>query len=149
MNIFAEDFIAKSNVEWYEERWTPLDMDQIKAFIACLLFSGLMKSQHESYDQLWSTGIGRPFLRACMSLNRFKTILKFLRFNNRQDRVQRRQKDRLAAFREVWEKFMQRCHTCYIPSPECTVDDQLVGFWGCCIFRVYMPKKPDRYGLII
>ena len=84
-----------------------------------------------------------------MSLSRFKMIMKFLRFDDTQDRAERRQRDRLAAFRDVWELFMQKCRTCYSPSPECTVDEQLVGFRGRYIFRVYMPKKPDRYGLKI
>ena len=148
-NRYAEQFIAGHDGEWYEERWFPVDMDEMKAFIACLLFAGVMKSRNESYDQLWAEDVGRPFLRASMSLSRFKVIMKFLRFDNPQDRAQRRHRDRLAAFRDVWEMFIQKCRTCYNPSTECTVDEQLVGFRGRCIFRVYMPKKPDRYGLKI
>jgi hypothetical protein len=31
----------------------------------------------------------------------------------------------------------------------CTVDEQLVGFRGRCPFRMYLPSKPDRYGIKI
>ena len=51
--------------------------------------------------------------------------------------------------RELWELFIQKCRTCYNPSANCTIDEQLVGFRGRCPFRVYMPQKLDKYGIKI
>lgn len=147
---YTNDYAALYNTQnpgWTGERWTNIDIIELKAFIACLLFCGLSKSRHESYDQLWSTDIGRPFLRACLSLSRFTIICKFLRFDDRATREDRRMRDKLAAIRDIWEIFVQRCRSCYIPGSNCTIDEQLVGFRGHCPFRVYMSSKPDKYGI--
>ena len=127
----------------------PLDVPELKAFLACLIFAGVSKSRHESYSQLWETDTGRPFLRACMSLKRFQTIMKFLRFDDKRTREERRSRDKLAPIRELWEMFIQRCRSSYNPSENCTVDEQLVGFRGRCPFRMYIPSKPARYGIKI
>lgn len=35
----------------------------------------------------------------------------------------------------------------YIPGSEVTIDEQLLGFTGRCPFRMYIPNKPDKYGI--
>lgn len=62
-------------------------------------------------------------------------------------REERRQRDKLAPIRELINLFASRCRACYIPSAYVTVDEQLIRFRGRCPFRVYMPKKPGRYGI--
>ena len=37
----------------------------------------------------------------------------------------------------------------YEPSTYATFDEQLLSFRGRCAFKIYMPKKPDKYGLKI
>jgi len=44
---------------------------------------------------------------------------------------------------------MSNCKKNYIPHTYCTVDEQLLGFRGKCSFRMYIPSKPDKYGLKI
>ncbi|XP_071210173.1 piggyBac transposable element-derived protein 4-like, partial [Salvelinus alpinus] len=56
---------------------------------------------------------------------------------------------KLAAIREVWEKWVERLPYLYNPGPEVTVDEQLVPFKGRCPFRQYMPSKPAKYGIKI
>ena len=48
---------------------------QMKAFVACLLFIRIYRSRQESYESLWSTENARRFLKATMSLMRFRVIL--------------------------------------------------------------------------
>jgi hypothetical protein len=55
----------------------------------------------------------------------------------------------LAAIREFFDYFVDKCKEFYIPSPYVCVDETLVGFRGRCPFRVYIPSKPDRYGIKI
>ncbi|XP_052337123.1 piggyBac transposable element-derived protein 4-like [Oncorhynchus keta] len=57
--------------------------------------------------------------------------------------------DKLAAIREVWEKWVERLPYRYNPGPEVTVDEQLVLFRGRCPFCQYMPSKPAKYGIKI
>lgn len=149
-NKHAHQFIEDSDEDnWYRRRWSDIDIDEFKAFIGCLIYIGVHKSGNESYEELWSDDDGRPKLRATMSLNRFKVIMKFLRFDDKKTRKDRRQRDKLSAFREIWEMFLSRCRMCYSLGPNGTVDEMLVGFRGRCPFRVYMPSKPNRYGIKI
>ena len=146
-NEFAAHYLE--NGGWMTERWNPIDRTELQAFLSCLLFAGVSKSKNESLEQMWSTDIGRPFLRAVMSFQRFTMIMEFLRFDNKRDRPQRLGRDKMTHVRELWELFIQRCRMCYNPSDNCTIDEQLVGFRGRCPFRVYMPQKPDKYGIKI
>lgn len=147
-NSYAATFI-ENNDGWYRQRWSDIDVSELMAFLACIIFAGVSKSCNESYEELWAVDTGRPFLRACMSLQRFKVIMKFLRFDNKKDREERRMRDKLAAIRDIWNEFIQRCRTCYHPGENCTIDEQLVAFRGRCPFRQYMPAKPARYGMKI
>ena len=45
--------------------------------------------------------------------------------------------------------FAEKCQALCTPSPCVCIDKTLVGFRGRCPFRVYIPSKPDRYGLKI
>lgn len=134
-NEFAEEYLK--NGGWMADRWSPIDKIELRAFISCLLFAGVSKSNNESLEQMWSLDFGRPFLRAVMSFQRFTMIMKFLRFDNKQSHRQRLGRDKMTHVRELWELFIQKCRTCYNPSANCTIDEQLVGFRGRCPFRVY------------
>lgn len=57
--------------------------------------------------------------------------------------------DRFAPIRELWEKFIANCQKYYTPHYKCTVDEQLLGFRGKCIFRMYIKSKPNKYGIKI
>lgn len=72
-----------------------------------------------------------------------------IRFHNRDTRAGRRERDKLAAIRTVWDKWVERLPLLYNPGPNVTVDERLVAFRGRCPFKQYMPSKPAKYGLKI
>ncbi|TWW61348.1 hypothetical protein D4764_05G0014380 [Takifugu flavidus] len=72
---------------------------------------------------------------------------RLLRFDDRESRPARRVTDKLAAIRDVWDKWVERLPYLYNPGPDVTVDEQLVPFRGRCPFRQYMPSKPAKYGI--
>lgn len=123
------------------------DMQEITACIDLLLVTGVMKSKHESLEQMWSEVHGRPLLRATMPVKRFKTFLSCARFDDKTMRPARQSNDRLAAVRVMFDRFAAKCLQFYSPSPFMCVDETLAGFKGKCRFRVYIPSKPDRYGI--
>jgi len=43
--------------------------------------------------------------------------------------------------------FAEKCQALYTPLPFVCIDETLVGFRGRYLFHVYIPFKPDRYGL--
>ena len=42
---------------------------------------------------------------------------------------------------------MMNCRANYTPGSQFTIDETMLRFRGKCRFRVYMPRKPDKYGL--
>lgn len=129
--------------------WKDTDAIEIQAFIGLLLTAGHIKSNHQSYDILWDKMYGPPIFRATMGLNRFKALLRFIRFDDKSSRNVRRSKDKLAPIREIWDQIVGNLRKHYIPGSNITVDEQLVPFRGRCPFRQYLPSKPDKYGMKI
>ncbi|CAK1591031.1 unnamed protein product [Parnassius mnemosyne] len=82
-----------------------------------------------------------------MNADRFDFLLRCLRFDDKTTRTERRASDKLAPFRQFWEAFISNCVKWYKPSSYITIDEQLVGFRGRCPFRMYIPNKPNKYGL--
>lgn len=127
-----------------------LDMIELKAFIGLLYLSGIMKSGHEDVVSLFaSDGTGRDIFRAVMSVSRFLFILINLRFDDQATRNERKIYDKLAAIRELWDLFIINCQSYYTPGENVTIDEMLVPFRGRCSFKMYMPKKPSKYGIKI
>lgn len=85
--------------------------------------------------------------RAIMSESRFSFLLACLRFDCRETRSER--KTKLAPISEIWDIFVDNCKKNYKPGSYLTIDEQLVAFRGKCPFRVYIPSKPNKYGMKI
>jgi hypothetical protein len=79
-----------------------------------------------------------------MSLQSFKDLLRFLRFDDRQHR---NKSDCLSPIRFLFDRFAKELPRHLVPSENMTVDEQLVPFRGRCSFIQYMPNKPVKYGL--
>lgn len=84
-----------------------------------------------------------------MKLKRFKQLLRFCGFDDKATREQRKEADKLAPIRDIWEMFVAALNRHYKPSVNITVDEQLVPFSGRCPFRQYMQSKPAKYGIKI
>lgn len=123
----------------------------MRAYFGLLLYAGLFRSHGESLKELWNDAMGRPIFRATMALERFEVISKFLRFDDRAQRLQedRRVRDKLAPIRNIYEKWNANMSRMYNPGQNVTVDEQLVPFRGRCSFKQYIPSKPAKYGLKI
>ena len=128
--------------------WNPIDIVELKAVIGLLLIAGADKSSHVSTRDLWSKA-GKPVYKSVMNVVRLKSILRFMRFDDRRTRDQRQQTDKLAAFHYIWIMFLDRLPMMYCPDKNMTVDEQLVSFRGRCSFKQYIPSKPGKYGLKI
>ncbi|CAM4802175.1 unnamed protein product [Rotaria magnacalcarata] len=132
-----------------EHQWNETDSDEIWAFIGILILAGVHRSKNEDLDELWSMINGGPIFRATMSKNRFKSLLRFCRFDNVSTRDQRLKEDKLAPIRDSWVMFLAQLQICYMPDGSLTVDEQLIPTRGRCNFRQYIPSKPGKYALKI
>nr|CAH7717457.1 unnamed protein product [Callosobruchus chinensis] len=127
-----------------------IDMVELREFLGLLVYSAIFKSSHESIDCLFATdGTGREIFRAVMSKKRFAIILLAIRFDDTDDRDERKKNDPTAAISFVFNNFIENCQGVYGLGQSVTIDEMLVSFRGRCRFKIYMPNKPAKYGIKI
>ncbi|KAJ8941293.1 hypothetical protein NQ318_000593 [Aromia moschata] len=120
----------------YAVFWTPL--------------AGVTHANRLNTEDLWRRdGYGVEILHLTMSLQRFRFLVRVLRFDDKDTRLERMKTNKLAPIRTVFESFVANCQTGYYLSAFITVDEILAGFRGRCSFRQYIPSKPNKYGLKI
>nr|XP_022911139.1 piggyBac transposable element-derived protein 4-like [Onthophagus taurus] len=143
--------IAKHSEKNKNDRSTYLtSITEMNALFGLLILSGLVKSGHQNLEDLWNVHqLGIDIFQTTMSLKRFKFLIRYMRFDDINTRHARRQEDKLAPIREIFERFNHNCKQVYTVSEYCTLDEQLVPFRGRCSFRMYIPSKPAKYGLKI
>ncbi len=126
------------------------DVCEMKALIGLLYLAGITISAKQNALDLWKKdGLGVEMFGLIMGVNRFKFLMQNLRFDDvtGEDRQQRKDQDKLYCFREFFDDFSQRCRDSYSHSAFVTIDEMLPNFRGRCSFRVYMPKKPGKFGI--
>ena len=102
-----------------------LTIVQLKAYCAILYYRGVFGDQHVPIEQLWGDNY-RSFYRTTMSLTLFQIWNKVFRFDNAEDRSNRKVTDTFAAIREIWTEWNEKLKLFYIPSHSITIDEQLV-----------------------
>lgn len=129
--------------------WKDTNQNEIIAFIGLLIAAGVDQSNNKNYEEFFDVLLGIPLFRATMGLKRFKAILRYIRFDDKETRSTRRMKDKLAPIRDLFDLVCNNLKRLYSPGENLTVDEQLMGFRGRCSFKQYLPSKPDKYGLKI
>lgn len=146
-NEYLESVAANYGRETYTR---PTNNTEIEALLGLLLLAGVKKCNHLNAEDLFKTnGTAPEMFRLTMSLQRFRILLRYLRFDNLQDREDRRSVDKLAPIRDLFSIFVANCKKNYNLSQQVTVDEKLEAFRGRCGFRQYMPLKPNKYGIKI
>ena len=130
-------------------RWNDLSPTEFYAFLGLNLLAGVQKCRSQRLEELWDEQWGFPIFRATMSLKRFNSILRALRFDDKSTRTQRISDtgNQGAAVQEMFEMFLLKCRSSYKCGPSVTIDEQLITFHGHCRFRMFIPSKPGKYGL--
>lgn len=124
------------------------DSTEIRAFLGMLIYSAVFNCNHESIRTIFATdGTGRDIFRCVMSKDRFAVLLTCLRFDNPETRLERRENDPTAPISYIFEQFIENCQNAYSVGQTVCIDEMLVSFRGRCKFKMYLPNKPDKYGL--
>ncbi|KAJ8938411.1 hypothetical protein NQ318_011994 [Aromia moschata] len=126
------------------------DAIEIRALFGLLYLAGVTHANRLNTEDLWRRdGYGVEIFHLTMSLQRFRFLVRVLRFDDKDTRLERMKTNKLAPIRIVFESFVANCQTGYYLSAFITVDEILAGFRGRCSFRQYIPSKPNKYGLKI
>ena len=83
-----------------------------------------------------------------MARDRFRELLRLIRFDDRATRAARKFNDNFAPIREVFDIFNKQLRRYLTPTECLTIDEMLVKFRGNARFRVYMKNTPGKYGLL-
>ena len=85
---------------------TSFSMEKLKAGLAIILRVGRDRDNLSDLEGLWQTSDSRSFYRNVMSLNRFKLLLRCLRFDNWHARDEGKLVDKFAAVSETRDIFL-------------------------------------------
>lgn len=125
------------------------DEREINAFIEILFLIGALRCARKNTHQIWDNcrGSGVEACYLAMSEKRFRILVRCIRFDDINNRNERREIDKLAPIREVFEYVIANFQNNFIISKYLTVNEQLLAFRGRCSFKQYIPSKPAKYGL--
>ncbi|XP_036951566.1 activating transcription factor 7-interacting protein 1 isoform X2 [Acanthopagrus latus] len=138
--------VAEAHRDRRNSSWD-LTVAELKAFIALLYVRGAQCAKNIEFDSMWSEEWGFPFFRQTMARNRFRDIMRFLRFDKKETRRVRLQDDKFALVRATWDQFIQNSIACYKPGINITIAEQLFPTKARCKFTQYMGNKPDKFGI--
>ena len=125
----------------------PTNRIELKALFGLFILTAALKDGHLSVDEMFDANMSGSSYKATMSKERFRFLIDCLRFDAKETRNSRKQNDPFAAIREVWEDVIKNCQGSFKPGANTTIDEQLLGFRGRCPFRMYIPSKPNKYGI--
>lgn len=159
-NLFFEDIvqIIVFNTNLYIRKVAPkykdsydtkeTTVEEIRALIGLLYLAGSQHGGRKNLSEFYGDdGLGCEMFPAVMAQRRLKFLLRCLRFDNTDTREERKSQDNLAAVREMTTKFNELCKTHYSIGEYATLDEMLLAFRGRCRFKMYIPNKPNKYGL--
>lgn len=121
--------------------WKNVTSREMYAFLGILIYTGANNSNTGHVSEMWKLS-SYPLYRATMGINRFKSILRFIRFDDFNTRQQRLREDKTAPIRDLWNMLNTNLGTMYRPTENLTIDEQLFPFRGRTKFTQYIPSKP-------
>ncbi|KAK0136475.1 PiggyBac transposable element-derived protein 4 [Merluccius polli] len=122
-----------------------LTVDELMAFIALCYVRGLYGGKSMDMESYWSEIFGLPFFKETMPRNRYRQIMKCLRFDNKDTRAERLLADKFALISDTWNSFVKNSIACYKPGQNITVGEQLFLTKSRCPFTT--ASKPDKFGI--
>lgn len=152
--LFIDDFMighikkcteTEARTKTEDTNWN-ISKEEIYGFIAISYARGVL-AKGQSVKHIWSKKWGPPFFKTIMSRDRYTEILKFIRFDMKSTRSERLKSDKFALFSTIWDRFIENCKSCYKPSGNITIDEQLFPTKARYPFTQYIASKPDKFGV--
>lgn len=126
-----------------------VNLTELKALFGLIILAAAMQNNHLSTNLLFDDSFCGSRYVATMSKERFNFLINCLRFDDKISRAERQTTNKFSAVSDIWERLLENCRANYRPGAYVTIDEQLVAFRGKCPFRMYIPSKPDKYGIKI
>ncbi|XP_022826441.1 uncharacterized protein LOC111356373 [Spodoptera litura] len=145
---FTNERIIKEQKKFARERDAKLtDEVEINALLGIFFLSGCLKTSRENFLQLFDSksGTGIEAIYLAMSAQRYRFLLKNLRFNDPvNDRLE---EDKMAPIRVLFQIVVNNFQKHFTPSHELNLGDIIIPYKGRCRFRHHMPKRSVKAGM--
>lgn len=125
--------------------WTYLTLREFYVFLGILITADVNNYNTNHVDEMWKTS-SYPLYRAAMGRCKFKSILRFIRFDDTNTREERAKENKAAPIRDLWTMPNSNLLLMFKPS-ENLKNEQLFSFRGKAKFTQYIPSKPAKYSI--
>ena len=144
-NAYAK-YCQETNRPKCKTKWKKCTLKDIAKYFGLKMLMVIVHCPKQ--DMHWATGkeYSNDAFNKAMTHKRFQLIQKYFHAFNKKA-IPKNNKDRLLLVRPVMDFIRKRCHTVYEPDKNLSLDEGLLPFKGRLNFRVYNPKKPDKYGI--
>ena len=131
----------------HNRKWKPITMEEMKAFIGVMFYIAGCK-QFCTLPELFDEEFGLPFVSCIFSLDRIKSILRFLRCDDKTKRDDLREKENIVgvATHELINKMNKNMTTIIKPGYFLCIDEKMEAFDGRAQGKMYNPDKPIKHG---
>ena len=120
--------------------------EEFDVFLGILIVCGVHRSNKEHVSELWKLE-SMPLVRAAMCRDRYKMLLRFIRFDIQNTRAERIKIGKAAPIQDIWLMLNKNLAKRYTSSKCLTVDEQLFPYRGHTKFTQYILSKPAKYGI--
>ena len=146
---------GETEAKAYAKKWTPLTREEFFAFLAIVLFSGLVRVPERS--DFWRTDVpyGFRFPASVMPRDRWEAIMWSLHLSDPDEEEENERKrgtdsyDRLFKIKPLYTDLVAACQAHYQPSQNIAIDERMVKSKARVHFKQYMKDKPTKWGFKI
>lgn len=99
-------------------------------------------------NKIWDNS-KRSVVELCYLImsEKLRSHQRCFRFDDIQNRLERKKSNQLAPIRNVFETFFYNFQNNFIASEFLIIHEQILAFRGHCCFKQCIPSKPERYGI--
>ena len=145
INIIIKNTIGEARRRG-DATWS-IDKAEFLAFLGILIIRGATTASKFDLEMLWNKKWGLPIVSNTISPNRFCSIMRYLRFDDKSQRKENLKSDKFGMVSQLWNQLFENSQSVYIPEQNLTVDEQLLPCKVRCPFVIFMGSKPDKYGI--
>lgn len=150
LDLAKEKIKASSSAKTQEKSlhlYQHISHNEMTAFLGLSVIRAFYKNL--TVPQLFDPATGPSLFKAVMGGRRYAVILQNLTFDNRETRDERKKGDKFCHIRDLFNTVDSNLRRHFVPSECLTVDESLVRFRGRCPFKMYLPSKPGKYGILL
>lgn len=145
LDIYSQTSNTKKRTSWKES--TPED---IKKWFGLLFLFGIVRKYN--VNEYWTNDplLGIYSVSKIMGHHRFNSIRKYISLYDRRKKADFEKiyppLDPFYKFRFLLEHINDVCRKAYVPERELSVDESMISYQGIHRLKVYIPRKPTKWG---